>query len=318
MSELGFLVDGFAPAPLVAAQSQAAEAGGARTVWIACHLFQRDPVALAAVALSATRRIRVGLLAMSPYSAHPVSAAMAAATLEEMFPRRVVLSLGVGAPADLHGAGIEPARPLRVMREAIDICRGLLAGSPVEFAGEIFRIERRRLINGGRPISILLAASGPQMLELAGNAADGVIISGGTSLEFVRWCLDQVERGAKGRAGEKVGIVCSFIGETEGEALQRARRILGFILRSDHHARNLEMAGLSLDQGALRAACAADDWPTVERLVSDEVVRRHSASGNADQVRARLTAYREIGLDEVVLAGFSDPSDIRSTFAKLR
>lgn len=255
---------------------------------------------------------------MSPYSAHPVVAAMAAATLDEMFPGRVVLSLGVGAPTDLNGAGIAAARPLRTISEAIAICRGLLAGETIEHPGEVFKIDRRRLINAARAVPIMLAASGPQMLELAGSAADGVIVSGGTSLPFVRWCLDHVDHGAKGRAGEKIGIVCTFVGERENDALQRARRLLGFILRSDHHARNLEMAGVALDQAALRAACAADDWQTVECLVGDDIVRLHTASGTAEQVRARLAAYREIGLDEIVLAGFTDPNDIRNTLEKVR
>ncbi|MEJ0071273.1 MAG: LLM class flavin-dependent oxidoreductase [Pseudomonadota bacterium] len=54
-------------------------------------------------ALAATTRIRVALMAMSPYSTHTVFAAMAAATLDEMFPGRVTLCLGVGAPADPGG-----------------------------------------------------------------------------------------------------------------------------------------------------------------------------------------------------------------------
>ena len=58
------------------------------------------------------RRIKIALMAMSPYSAHPVFIAMAAATLDEMYPGRVILCLGAGAPADLKAAGIEATKPL--------------------------------------------------------------------------------------------------------------------------------------------------------------------------------------------------------------
>jgi 5,10-methylenetetrahydromethanopterin reductase len=320
MAELGFLLDGFPPAPATTAQAHAAEKGGARTLWIACHLFQREPATLAAIALSATRRIRVGLMAVSPYAVHPVFAAMAAATLAELFPDRVVLSLGVGAPADLRGAGIASPRPLRTMREAIEICRALLAGEAVEYAGEIFKIEGRRLINADRAMPVLLAAAGPQMLALAGAAADGVIISGGTSVPFVRWCLDQVDRGASsngGRACRKVGIVYGHVAPQQSDALQRSRRVLGFILRGEHHARNLDMAGLKLDQIALRESCARNDWQSVENLVTDDVVRLHTISGTAAQARARLAAYRGIGLDEIVIAGPTEPDDIRNTLEQL-
>src|ERR1051325_5106396 len=93
----------------------AAESGGAAANWIANHLFQRDPITLAAMSLAQTKRMRATLMAMTPLTIHPVQAAMAAATLDELFPGRVVLCLGLGAPADLKSVGLRPARPLRVM-----------------------------------------------------------------------------------------------------------------------------------------------------------------------------------------------------------
>ena len=80
----------------------AGENGGATANWIANHLFQRDPITLAAMSLTQTKRMRVTLMAISPLTVHPVQAAMAAATLDEFFPGRVSLCLGIGAPADLN------------------------------------------------------------------------------------------------------------------------------------------------------------------------------------------------------------------------
>jgi len=85
MTEIGVAIDGRAPITQAAAQARAAEDGGAGTLWIACHLFLRDPITTAAVALSATRRISVALMAMSPFSVHPVFTAMAG----RPFPRRL-------------------------------------------------------------------------------------------------------------------------------------------------------------------------------------------------------------------------------------
>ena len=108
----GISMDGRAPIADIPAQARAAEEGGASTLWIACHLYLRDPVATAAIALGATKKIKVALMAMSPYSTHPVYIAMAAATLDEMFPGRVILCLGAGAPMDLKAAGIDSPKPL--------------------------------------------------------------------------------------------------------------------------------------------------------------------------------------------------------------
>src|SRR5262245_64741261 len=168
MTEFGISMEGRVPLADIPAQARAAEYGGASTLWIACHLYLRDPITMSALALGATKHIKVALMALSPYSTHPVFIAMAAASLEEMYPGRVILCLGVGAPADLKAAGIEAPKPLVAIGEAIKICRSLFAGEMAEFQGQMFRVSGRRLVNGGRDIPIVLAASRPNMLKLAG------------------------------------------------------------------------------------------------------------------------------------------------------
>ena len=312
MVEFGISIDGFTPANAIADQARAAENGGVATLWIATHLYLRDPVALAATALAATTRIKIALMAMSPYSIHPIYAAMAAATLAELHPGRVVLSLGVGAPGDLAAAGIETPKPLQVLEETIDICRGLFAGDAVTHAGEAFCLSGRRLEGAPCDVPIVLAASGPRMLELAGARADGVICSGATSVPFVRRCLDR-----SGRDITTNGIVYARISERGDPQVEQIRQTLGFILRGAHHANNVELAGLNLDQNALRTAYAAEDWETVATLVTDEVIDAHAAVGTAEHVRRRLADYHDAGLDQVVLGGLTEPDEIRVTLAEI-
>ena len=315
MTDLGISMDGRAPMADIPAQARAAEEGGASTLWIACHLFLRDPITTAAVALAATSRIKIALMAMSPYSVHPVFTAMAAATLDEMFPGRVILSLGVGAPADLEASGLKPVKPLVTLNEAIALSRALFAGELVSHQGQAFQVQGRRLINGPRNIPIVLAASRPNMLALAGKASDGVLISAATAPAFVRACLDHAEKGAAGRPFGKFGIVYTRLGTSETEAMDAIRRPIGFVLRGAHHAENIRLSGAPLDQTALWNAYAAEDWAEVERLVSDEVVRRHAACGTPEQIRQKLHEYRAIGLDEVILGGIDDADSIAAVLA---
>jgi len=318
MPEFGIAMDGRTPVANIAALAGAAEEGGAVTLWVAAHLFLRDPITTAAIALHATRRIKVALMAMSPYAVHPVFTAMAAATLEEMFPGRVILCLGVGAPADLQAAGIAASRPLTTLAEAIGICRALLAGELVAREGQIFRVHGRRLANGYRSIPIVLAASRPGMLALAGRAADGVLLSAATSAPFVRVCLDRVEASAAGRPLRKLGIVHARLGATETEAMDGLRRAIGFVLRGAHHAENIRLSGAPLDRAALAAAFAAEDWAEVDRLVSDDVVRPHAACGSAAQVKARFDEYRALGLEEVIIGGVDDAEEVDALLALAR
>lgn len=313
-TSIGVSSDGRASLQEFVAQARAAEAGGAGTIWVACHLFLRDPITAAHAALAATSRIRVALMAMSPYSVHPVFIAMAAASLDELFPGRVVLCLGAGAPGDLAAAGIEANKPLATLREAIRVCRALLAGEDPGPGGEIFKVGGRRLPNPTDRVPIVLAASGEKMLELAGSSADGVLLSAATSPAFIRWCLGHVQRGEAGRDAPgrclKSAVVYTHVAAQEPAAIEAIRRTMGFILRGPHHAKNVELSGTRLDQAALWNAYRDQDWAVVERLVTDDVVRQHAAAGTPAQVRSRYGVYAALGLDEVIVGGIDDVAGI--------
>jgi 5,10-methylenetetrahydromethanopterin reductase len=315
VASLGVAFDGRNALTAVREQARAAEAAGARTCWLSSHLFLRDPFTTAAVVLEATRAVRVVLMAMSPWAMHLVHIAMGAATLDELAPGRVVLCLGTGAPGDLADVGLEPRGALRMLEESVEAARLLFAGEPVTYAGEKITIRGRRMITGKHAIPIFIAASRPRTLELTGRVADGVVLSSASSVEFVRWSLDHLDRGARGRPVERAGLVYTAVADEPKPALDRFRRQLAITLRGQHHATNLELAGARLDQAAVRAALAREDWAGAERLVSDDTVRKHGACGTPDEVRARLAAYRAAGLDEVVLAGLYTPEETRRTAA---
>jgi 5,10-methylenetetrahydromethanopterin reductase len=311
VADLGIAFDGRNPLRAMVEQARVAEAEGAGSVWMASHLFCRDPFTTAATILAATRTARVTLMAVSPHAVHPVHVAMAAATLDEAAPGRVALCLGAGAPADLDSAGIAPQRRLATLREAVAITRGLLTGARVEHRGEVFQVAGR-LHGGAHAVPIFLAASGPRVLELAGAVADGVILSAGASVPFVTWALEQVARGARGRPVRRVVQVYVKAAGDERAALDQFRRPLAITLRGEHHRRNVELAGSALDQDALRVLVAREDWSALPGVVTDDVVRRHGALGTPAQVRERLAAYRKAGADEVVVGGLRDPEETRA------
>src|ERR1700759_445080 len=144
-SEFGLSFDGSETPDAMRAAARTADEGDASTVWLASHLFQREPIATAALALAHTKNLSIALMAMSPYSVHPLYATMAAATLDEHFPGRVKLCFGVGAPRDLEAAGLGAEHPIGTLREAIALSRALLSGEIVTMQGERFKVSGRRL-----------------------------------------------------------------------------------------------------------------------------------------------------------------------------
>jgi 5,10-methylenetetrahydromethanopterin reductase len=280
-------------------------------------LFLREPIANAAMVLASTPRLGAALMAMSPYTVHPVYATMAAAALDEWFPGRVQLCFGSGAPRDLEAVGLAAKKPLSALTESMTIARELLGGGAVTFAGERFQINDRKLVSGQHKIPIVLAASGPKMLELAGAHADGVLISAATSPAFIGWALDHVRAGEakNGRTVTKSALVYASADADSRVARDALRRNLAFVLRGEHHAENLALAGTSLDQKALTTAFARDDWAAVDTLVDDIVVANHTMSGTPTELKAAMKRYESAGLDEIVLAGIRNGAVLKTVMA---
>ncbi len=270
------------------------------------------------MALSATQRITGALMSISPYVMHPVQVAMAAASLNEHFPGRICLCLGAGAPGDLDAAGVPRPKPVATLAESLEIAKSLLSGDVINHQGQQFRVTGRSLEVGPQVVPIVLAATGPRMLQLAGRHADGVLLSAATSVEFVRWSLGQVSASAETRNVRRIGLVFASVDNDEGKAYKKLKRLLAFVLRGAHHEPNITMGGANLNRQALYDAVADNNWSRAVAMISDEVVARHSVSGTPDQVQARLEEYRAAGLDEVVVAGIDERSSLATTLAALR
>ena len=310
--QLSVSYDGSDPPETLLSVARTADAAGAANIWIATHLFFREPIACAAATLAASRQMGAVLMAMSPYTVNPIYAAMAAATLDELFPGRIQLCFGMGAPRELEAAGIVAEQPVRTLREAFAVARTLLNGETIDFQGQRYRVSGRRLATGARPVPLWLAASGPQMLQLAGETADGIIISAGTSPQFIDWCLEHVRTGEtrSRRSIRKAALVLCSVDDDERAANDRVRRRLAYVLRGEHHARNLQLAGSRLDQAELSRAFAAEDWNLVDALVTDDIVHRHCASGTPSQMLEMAARYRNAGLDEIVTYGMQDQDQV--------
>ncbi|PYD71876.1 LLM class flavin-dependent oxidoreductase [Novacetimonas hansenii] len=315
--KLSLSSDGATPPADLTQLALAADECGLARYWMASHLFQREPIVNSTMALQQTRRLGIALMAMSPYTVHPVYATMAAAALDEWFPGRVVLCFGTGSPRDLESISMQAARPLQTMRETIEIARRLLDGGNVTYAGQCFTIAGRTLSARPHDIPIMVAASGPRMLELAGAQADGVLISAGTSPQFIARALDHVRAGEarSGRTVYKSALVYTAVAPDGDEARQQVRRALAFVLRGEHHRENLACAGSTLDQNALREAYVAGDWARVDDLIDDRIIANHAAAGTAREVRTAIDAYRDIGLDELVLSSLRFPDELRQIIA---
>jgi len=169
-------------------RAQFCEKHGFDSVLIDDHLLYGTEAAAAPepfttlVAIAAgTRRIRVGIAVTDLVRRHPAIVAQTLATLSNQFPRRLFLGLGTGDLMNQTPFGLPTEQRYSRLSEGLRIIRQLWSSNidkPQSFSGRFFSLNNAYLQAGQekQPVPpIYLAAFGPRMLRLAGEAADGWI-----------------------------------------------------------------------------------------------------------------------------------------------
>lgn len=307
MSAFGVSFDGFASFGDALALARRAEAAGAGSLWMAEHLgYRQSLVSCTAFALG-TERASVVPTAISPYLWSPVSVAMAMATIAEAAPGRAALALGSGNPMFLAEAGAKLERPLTAMREFIACLRQLWSGEPGAFEGEMFRLDGMRMaFLPPEPVPLYLAAMGPRMLGLAGELADGVVLSAGLTVAYAGESLAMAAAGAEaaGRdpaALRRAAYLYTAVDRDRAAAIERLRPKIAFMMRNDFVAPSVAGSGIAVDRAAVKAAIARRDMEAAAALVPDEAVEAFGICGTPEDCAARIAEYRAAGIEEAVL-----------------
>jgi probable F420-dependent oxidoreductase len=230
----------------------------------------------------------------------PALTAMTAATLQALNPDvDVLLGIGVSAPGILMQHGERATdKPIGMMREYVALLRECLSGEPVTFEGDYFRSKRFRLgvRLGERKPKIIMAALNPQMLKLAGEVADGVLLNYlpashvGTSIEQIR----------KGGDAEIYAYVHAAVGDFERSA-KSARKDLFNYAMADGYARMFSQAGFADEIKELRARQAEKDREGALAAVSERMIQAIDFIGNEPEVTDFVKDYVDAGVEHPVL-----------------
>ena len=147
---------------------------GFDSIWIG-QVFDHDALTLLALAGTCTARIELGVSVVPLPLRHPVALAQQALSTQLATRGRLCLGLGFGHPVILEKKlGLPSDRPVARTREALEVLLPLLRGQYVKHAGEFHALRVGVPVAGARAPSVILAALGPRMIELAGERTDGV------------------------------------------------------------------------------------------------------------------------------------------------
>ena len=197
----GVLLMGDLPAKDLASLARKVEDWGYDYIWLADERFFREVYSsLTLCALNATK-IRLGVCVTDPYSRHPALTAMAISTVDEISEGRAVLGIGAGV-SGFGELGIDRSRPALAMREMISLVRELMSGQQVDFRVRTVTF-REGMLNFTPPradLPIYVASNPPRGLRLAGELAQGAIVSNCIIEETVDYALAWSPKGPPGPA----------------------------------------------------------------------------------------------------------------------
>jgi alkanesulfonate monooxygenase SsuD/methylene tetrahydromethanopterin reductase-like flavin-dependent oxidoreductase (luciferase family) len=207
--------------------AEAADDAGLEELWLWEDCFLEGGIASATAALAWTRRLRVGLGLLPVPLRNVAVTAMEVATLHRMFGNRALVGVGHGVQRWMQQVGASAGSPITLLREHLRALRGLLSGEEVTVTGRYVKLDRVCLDWPPEPPPLLLAgATGPRSLQLCGAAADGVILTGGTTPAQVAEALTHVAKGRalSGREASPFPVTVYLHAATGPDAAQRLER----------------------------------------------------------------------------------------------
>jgi alkanesulfonate monooxygenase SsuD/methylene tetrahydromethanopterin reductase-like flavin-dependent oxidoreductase (luciferase family) len=296
-----------------------AEELGFDRVWI-IETNDRDAFAVATEMALAAKRITIGTNIVSVFTRTPTLLAMGAFTLDEISNGRFILGIGPGGTEIVRdGHGVPFGKPLARVNESIDVIRALLPGERVTYEGTQFKIKDGfRLRAGARDpnLPIYISALNPKMLELAGEKADGVILSH-APVEAVSAIRDRVAAGAGrgSRRPDDIEICVNLpVGVDEPEGILSLRKAVAWHLAAPTYDWLISHTRYSDRVAEIRALWWSGDPGDREpaaSLVDDEMLLTFGLGYTGEMISARIDAYLEQGITPII-----DSHGIRKQFEK--
>ncbi len=255
-------------------------------------------------AAASTSRLRLGPGVTNPLTRHPLATASALATLADASDGRADLVAGTGySSAYIIG---RKAATRASMREATVLWRSLFSGAPTVLPGSEATLEPPYA-----DLPIILAASGPAMLALAGEIADGVLIHVGAAPAAVAWALGRIEDGMKaaGRSRaevKRIVVVTACVDDDRARAIEHMRPCAAGLCR--HRHADLLFGGVevpAIPEGLTEPypdLGHAVDWDAARRyssFVPDAAVEASVVLGSPDEVADRARALAALDIDGI-------------------
>jgi alkanesulfonate monooxygenase SsuD/methylene tetrahydromethanopterin reductase-like flavin-dependent oxidoreductase (luciferase family) len=293
---------GLSPADIVECVTLA-ETLGYESAWVA-EGHGGDQFAILGACAVATRRIRLGTSISSVFVRSAPTIGMAAATVDQLADGRFILGLGSSHRVQVEPEhGIPFVQPTARLRDTIAIVRGLVRDGVVSHRGQTITIDRFDLwFPPLRPrIPIYVAALFPTLLEIAGELADGVLLTWPTPRTIAR-AVEHVAIGARrasrdATAVDVASLIPCAIAKTAAAARDALRPAVGLYAGFfPRYNRLLAEAGFGQAVREIKTAFDRGGRDAAAAKVPDELIDAVTLAATPETCRERIDAYRRAGL----------------------
>jgi 5,10-methylenetetrahydromethanopterin reductase len=287
---------------------QYAESQGFEAVWQAESRLVRDAIVPMAAYAAVTDRIKVGSAVINNWSRNIGLLASTFLTLDDLAPNRVICGIGAWWDPLARQVGINRRKPLTAMRETVTVMKKLLNMERVTFHGDFINVDGIELdvVHGRREprnVPVMIGATGDQMMELAGEIADGAVLNYCVPVEYNDHALELLQKGAR-KAGRELGqidrpqlIVCS-VDEDHDAAIDASKMLLCQYLAQQPHiakASNVTQDIIDKIKSILGWPATKEQINKAKHFVPDELIQRITASGTPSEAKAKVQEYIDRG-----------------------
>ena len=268
-----------------------------------------SPIPWLSILATNTSKIEIGTSILNCFSRTPTALAQEFSVLDQLSEGRMLLGLGSsGAFVIEHFHGLPFKKPLRRLREYVEIFNMVIAGEPLDYEGEVFQMSRSFKIQGSRyrdKIPVYIAGITPKSIRQTGEVADGIIP--------IHWPKQHFEtlRAELGEGATAAGRDISALtiapqvhlrildGTNDEEQWNHARQPLQYYINrmGVFYWQMLTRNGFEAEVAASREAWANRDVEGSMNAITDDMVREIQVIGPVESVREQLKERADLGAD---------------------
>ncbi len=294
-----------------------AEEADYSSIWVCETRLARDAISVMGAIAARTERIQIGSGVVNTWNRNPALMAMTFATLNNLAPDRIIMGLGAYWDPLAAKQGITRSKPLTQMRQYVDVVRRLLAlEENVTFESDFIKVDGLTLDLGHgdervpQNVPIYLGPTGPKMMELAGEVADGALINGLLKPEYIATSIEHIRIGAE-RVGRTLDSIAKpvyvnvALDEDSEKAKRAARRLYAMYLGQQPHIG--KASGLP-DDFLAEVKRVVGQWPSrpdaldeATELVTEDIALNYIAAGTREECQEQLKKWEDSGVDEIVI-----------------